>query len=437
MAHGLDYDKAFYRAALEPGVFVVVAVDPVATLSPLNDPHATHQAREMVSDVRKYLAFVRTIDLPIGPVATTKARRASTTPPLAAASQSQPKLHINLVHTSPPRRVPGEGVDESMCVPVWPTRPKDGCGRPPLKPTNYLGWKDAYVHTVMDAHVRVSHCDERGFRPALAPVLPPREMLRFDRYQQEDHAREAESYRQETQMKQQKPYHPDPPVHESPNVDFITVEDFDDGDVQSEDYRLSTLMSGITYDAHTVTSSSSASSIESLPVSPAPQISHPMRGAPTQRPASIASTNSTFSFRSISSEASDSPSIPTFRYPSSESESGARHARRRKSLTPPSPTAATDLSGATRVAHPHTNSSSTLAKPWSHHYQTSQAFLTRHTPSTNWGNPSFGDSDEEEEDTLSRSCQCQPQVNVWFDLSMVDETADPREFFEELKALRA
>lgn len=240
-------------------------------------------------------------------------------------------------------------------------------------------------------------------------------------------------------MKQQKHYHPDPSVHESPNIDFVSVEDLDDGDLQSEDYRLSTLMSGITFDAHTAPSSSSASSIESLPEPPAPKISHPMRGAPRQRPASIASTNSTFSFRTISSEASDSPSIPTFRYPSSGSdlESGARHARRRKSLSPPSPTAATDFSGATRVAHPHTNSSSTLAKPWSQHYQASHTFSTRHMPSTNWGNPSFGESDEEEEDTPSKSRQCQPHVKVWFDLSMVDETADPREFFEELKALRA
>jgi hypothetical protein len=439
MAHGLDYDKAFYRAALEPGVFVVVAIDPVATLAPLNDPHATLQAREVVSGMHKYVAFVRTVDLPISPVATTKARRSSTIPPLAAASQSQPKLHINLVHTSPPRKVPGEGVNESMCVPVWPTRPKDGCGRPPLKPTNYLGWKDAYVHTVMDAHVRVSHCDERGFRPALAPVLPPREMLRFDQLQQEDHAREAESYRQETQMKQQKHYCPDHAVHESPNKDFAGVEDLDDADVQSEDYRLSTLMSGITFDAHTSSSSSSAPSTEIFPRLPVPQISHPMRGTPRQRPASIASTNSTFSFRTITSDASDSPSIPTFRYPWSGSELGsdAGHMRKRKSLGPPSPTAATDLSGATRVAHQHAKSSSALAKPWSQHYQVSQAFSTRHTPSTNWGNPFFGDSDEEDEETPSRSRQCQPCVKIWFDLSMVDEPADPREFFEELKALRA
>lgn len=435
MAHGLDYDKAFYRAALEPGVFVVVAVDPVATLAPLNDPHATHQAREMVSSMRKYVAFVRTVDLPMSPVATTKARRTSAIPP----SQSQPKLHINLVHTSPPRRVPGEGVDESMCVPVWPTRPKDGCGRPPLKPTNYLGWKDAYVHTVMDAHVRVSHCDERGFRPALAPVLPPREMLRFDQYQQEDHAREAESYRQETQTKQQKHYYPDPSVHECPNQDFVSVEDLEDADIQSEDYRLSTLMSGITFDAHTSPSSSSASSIQIHPRPPVPQISHPMCGTPRQRPSSIASTNSTFSFRTYSSEASDSPSIPTFRYPSSGSdlESDDRHVRRRKFLAPPSPTAATDLSGATRVAHLHANSSSTLSKPWSQPYQVSQAFSMRHTPSTNWGHPSFGDSDEEEEETPSKSRQCQPHIKVWFELSMIDEPADPREFFEELKALRA
>jgi len=439
MAHGLDYDKAFYRAALEPGVFVVVAVDPVATLAPLNDPHATHQAREMVPGMHKYVAFVRTVDLPMSPVATTKARRASTIPPLAPTSQSQPKLHINLVHTSPPRKVPGEGVNESMCVPVWPTRPTEGCGRPPLKPTNYLGWKDAYVHTVMDAHVRVSHCDERGFRPALAPVLPPREMLRFDQFQQEDHAREAESYRQETQMKEQKQYCPNPSIHESPIKDFVSVEDWDDADVQSEDYRLSTLMSGITFDAHTSPTSSSASSIEIHPRSPVPQVSHPMRGTPRQRPASIASTNSTFSFRTISSEASDSSSIPTFRYPSSESDIGSdsRHVRRGKFLSPPSPTAATDLSGATRVAHPHANSSSTLAKPWSPHYQVSQAFSMRHTPSTNWGLPSFVDSDEEEEEALSRSRQCQPHINIWFDLSMIDEPADPREFFEELKALRA
>jgi len=443
MAHGLDYDKAFYRAALEPGVFIVVAVDPLATLAPLDDPHATHQAREMVPGMHKYLAFVRSVDLPAGPVAATKARRASMTPPLAAASQPHPKLHINLVHTSPPRRVSGEGVDESMCVPVLPTRPKDGCGRPPLKPTNHLGWKDAYVHTVMDAHVRVSHCDQRGFRPALAPVLPPREMLRFDRYQQEDHARESESYRQETQMKQQQQRHychqPDLiSVHDSSNKDLVSVEDLDDADVRSEDCRLSTLMSGVTFDAHS-SSSSSASSIEIHPRPPVPQISHPMHGAPRQRAVSIASTNSAFSFRTTSSGASDSPYIPTFRYPSSGSdlESDARQVGKHKSLSPPSPTAATDLSGATRVAHPHANSSSTLAKPGSLHHHASQAFSMRHAPSTNWAHPSLRESDEDEDQTPSMSRQCQPHIKVWFDLSMIDEPADPREFFEELKALRA
>jgi hypothetical protein len=443
MAHGLDYGSPFHRAALEPGVFVVVAIDPLATLAPLNDPHATHQARQMVSSMHIYLAFVRTVDLPIGPVAATKARRASAVPPPPPTSQPQPRLHINLVHTSPPLRVPGEGTDESMCVPVWPTRPDEGCGRPPLKPTNYLGRKDAYVHTVMDAHVRVSHCDERAFRPALAPVLPPREMLRFDRYQQEDHARESESYRQETQMKQQVHDHHHH-HHDAASLDVfdkgpLSVGDLDDPDIQSEDYRLSTLMSGITFDAHTASpSSSSASSIEihPQPLVPTPfQISRPSR----PRPVSIASTNSTFSFRTVSSEASDSPEIPTFRSPSSGSdlENNTPRAGRRKPVSPPSPTAATDLSGPTRVAHSHANSSSTLAKPGSLHHKPSQAFLTRRAPSTNWVYPSFGESDEEEEQAPSKTRQCHPHVKVWFDLSMVDEPADPREFFEELQALRA
>lgn len=448
MAHGLDYDKAFYRAALEPGVFVVVAVDPVATLAPLNDPHATHQTRDMVSGMHKYLAFVRTVDLPMRPVAATKARHASVIPPLATASPPSPppppspRLHINLVHTSPPRRVPGEGVDESMCVPVWPTRPNQGCGRPPLKPTNYLGWQDAFVHTVMDAHVRVSHCDQRGFRPALAPVFPPREMLRFDRYQQEDHARESKSYQQATQVKQQQHHQHYPYATsgcEDPNEDAVSVEDLEDADIQSEDYRLSTLMSGITFDEHISSSSSSASTVESHPRPAVPQISHPTRTASRPRPISIASTNSTFSFRTISSGASDSPYIPTFRYPSSgsELECDARRARSRNTLSPPSPTAATDLSGATRVANPHANSSSTLAKPGSLYHNASQAFSTRHAPSTNWAHPSFDESDEEEEQAPSKSRQCHPYVRVWFDLSMIDEPADPREFFEELKALRA
>ena len=448
MADGLDYDKPFYRAALEPGVFVVVAVDPVATLAPLNDPHATRQASEMalVSGTRRYLAFVRTVDLPINPVAATKGRPTSAIPQLPAPSQPQPRLHINLVHTSPPPSVPGEGADESMCVPVWPTRPKEGCGRPPLKPTNYLGWNEVYVHTVMDAHVRVSHSDERAFRPALAPVLPPREMLRFDQYQLEDHARESESYWQEAQVNQQHEPYPDhhsylASMHERSDKNTISAEDLDNVDILSEDYRLSTLMSGITFDAHCSASPSSTSSIEIPPPPPVPHTSHPTRGAPRPRPISIASTastDSTFSFCTVSSEASDSPYIPTFRYPSSgeDPEDDARRARRRKTLSPPSPAAATDLSGATRVAHPYSVSSSTLVKPAPLHYHASKPFSTRHPPYINWPQPPFDDSDEEDGHTPSKSRQCHPHVKIWFDLSMMDEPADPREFFEELKVLR-
>jgi hypothetical protein len=214
-------------------------------------------------------------------------------PPAAAASQPQPRLHINLVHTSPPRRVPGEGAGRVDVCPCLADSAKGGV---------WEAATQAYQLPRMERCIRPHRhgCPRArlSLRRARVSTCPcPRPPSSRDAALRsipaEDHARESESYWQETQMKQQHSPLTTPVRHPCTSVPTRILSASRTWTMlissrRTIDSPRSCQVSPLT---HILSSpSSSASSIEIPSRPPVPQISHPIAVLQDRRPVSIAST---------------------------------------------------------------------------------------------------------------------------------------------------
>ncbi|KAJ7270669.1 hypothetical protein B0H12DRAFT_999077, partial [Mycena haematopus] len=114
--------------------FVVITIDPVATLQALNDPIVTAAARKITP--QKYVGYVsKAIDV----------------------FDSKAEYHTYAIQlTSPtiPAACEGDGISADMYTPVFPAaaHPHD---RVPLKPRRTLPWSDCQQPSFMRSIVRV------------------------------------------------------------------------------------------------------------------------------------------------------------------------------------------------------------------------------------------------------------------------------------------
>ncbi|KAI0043082.1 hypothetical protein FA95DRAFT_444102 [Auriscalpium vulgare] len=115
------------------GAYIVLTLDPVATLKALNDPVAETQARALVT--KKYVGIVaELVDI-------------------ASPFREYHRCSCSLLSQGLPTPVPSRSVDETMCVPIAPaTHP---IGRAGLWPSPPLPWENLYHHTMAGVDLRI------------------------------------------------------------------------------------------------------------------------------------------------------------------------------------------------------------------------------------------------------------------------------------------
>ncbi|KAJ7353175.1 hypothetical protein DFH08DRAFT_856100 [Mycena albidolilacea] len=145
--------------------FVVITVDPVATLHALNDPIATAAAREMTP--QKYVGYVsKAIDVFDGKAQYHTYAIQFTSPTIPAACES-------------------DGISADMCTPVFPAT-EHLHGRAPLHPRRALPWSGCQQPSFMRSIVRVPVKLEDD---SVAILLQPDDAIRHRRILAEEDER--------------------------------------------------------------------------------------------------------------------------------------------------------------------------------------------------------------------------------------------------------
>ncbi|KAJ7152602.1 hypothetical protein C8R43DRAFT_819884, partial [Mycena crocata] len=116
------------------GSWVVLTIDPIATLEELDDPDALISAEKLTP--KPYVAFVKIIH------------------EMYLASQPFHSYSIHFLLRGPPRDHPEDFIEASMSVPVLPTSVEHPLSRQPLRPSNPLPWENCYLSPFVTANVR-------------------------------------------------------------------------------------------------------------------------------------------------------------------------------------------------------------------------------------------------------------------------------------------
>ncbi|KAJ7096622.1 hypothetical protein B0H15DRAFT_825803 [Mycena belliarum] len=119
------------------GAYVVLTIDPVASLDPdvLEDPEAVQACKELVN--RSYVVFV--------------GERTKIFQPWSPYNDCM----VDFLIQGKPKSFPAKFVESSMSIPIVPMTITDHpSSRIPLKPSNSLPWNDCYISTLWSAEVR-------------------------------------------------------------------------------------------------------------------------------------------------------------------------------------------------------------------------------------------------------------------------------------------
>lgn len=455
-SYGSHADNEEGLKHLKPGMLVVVAVDPLATLQPLfeGDEEVEKAARDMYPRMRRYLGFLRGVQhRERGPE-----EEGSHLEGGVGLNAVRTSVHLNLVHTERPVRSQYDTIDESMCVPLAFDRPTSpvpvlgvqrhnslrhpklsrGASRKPIyiqNATGTLPWKDLYAHTIMDAFAAISELDAAlpsdDVGSLKSPEISTSDMQRYDSYQTIDRARESSQY----QKAQERGVDAGTIVDEYWDDDNDDEYDYEDEEEYQSQFRLSTVISGLTIedDASVADQLRTASSYAPSVRIPSPRVASPTSSglAPSAwRGRSIRITQQPSRSQLDTIKAKDSaipahpPSEPLS--PKSPTMTGTSGETNETKATDASLSSAAMSTQATTVpdpnSPPHQSEIIESPPPESHSWSFDQLELAGGLGANK---------------PLER--QCAIHVRIWLDLTREDVACpeDPRTFFEELKMLRA
>lgn len=144
--------------------YIVLRIDPVAVAEILEDPILLDAAKSLTP--KSYLAYVAKSTVLDFPMPNKPAR----------------EIRVQFVGQGLPTRFPRDNVDETMCIPILPET-KHPLRRRPLKPQPTFPFANCYHYFCLDHSVCVP---VQPFEPDQATSLPDKEMIRCQKYMEED-----------------------------------------------------------------------------------------------------------------------------------------------------------------------------------------------------------------------------------------------------------
>ncbi|KAI0043074.1 hypothetical protein FA95DRAFT_443321 [Auriscalpium vulgare] len=150
------------------GTYAVFTLNATATVEALRDPIATEQAQALPT--RRYVGILSDADVK------------------GFAPRRYYSGELALVSQGPPESSPEDGIEEDMCIPIYPAKHPAGCRRA-VSPKPPLPWDNLYHHTAVSFDVRVATHPEGSLDDSKSPMLSSNDLVFIDTTSAKDESR--------------------------------------------------------------------------------------------------------------------------------------------------------------------------------------------------------------------------------------------------------